>query len=108
MISVKNVDSRLLWLKVIQDKIVPLDKTSHAWCMVFIDNKWSLYDPTWDAGQSVSFNQPVNTIYFKVSPSVFIQSHMPFDPMFQLLNYPLTYKEFNNGNIKSKNNSVLF
>ena len=82
------------------------DKTSHAWCTAFIDNKWSLYDPTWDAGQS-SFYPPVNTIYFMVSPSVFIQSHMPFDPMFQLLNSPLTYKEFNSGNI-NKGNSGYF
>ncbi len=83
-----------------------VDKTSHAWCTVFIDNKWSLYDPTWDAGQA-SLNPPVNTIYFIASPSVFIQSHMPFDPMFQLLNNPLTYKEFNSGNT-NKGNSAYF
>src|SRR5450631_3227677 len=85
-----------------------VDRGSHAWSIVFIDNKWSLYDPTWDVGQAASFYQPVNTIYFKVSPSVFIQSHMPFDPMFQLLDYPLTYKEFNNGYIKPKNNISYF
>ena len=36
--------------------------------------------------------------YFQASPLVFIQSHMPFDPMFQLLDYPVTYNEFSNGN----------
>ena len=81
-----------------------VDRGSHAWCIVFIDNKWSLYDPTWDA----SFYQPLSTIYFRVSPSVFIQSHMPFDPMLQLLDYPLTYKEFNNGYIKPKSNASYF
>jgi Transglutaminase-like superfamily len=85
-----------------------VDKSPHAWCMGFVDNKWSLYDPTWDAGHTASFNQLVNTNYFKIPPSVFIQSHMPFDPMFQLLDYPLTYNEFNNGNIKSKRNTDYF
>lgn len=81
-------------------------RASHAWDIVFVDNKWSLYDPTWDADQPAF--QPVSINYFKVSPDVFIQTHMPFDPMFQLLDYPLTYKEFNNGDIKSKTNTTYF
>jgi len=83
-----------------------VDKISHAWNIVFTNNQWSLYDPTWDAGQPGY--EPVNIKYFQVPPSVFIQSHMPFDPMFQLLNYPVTYKEFNNDNIKSKNGAPYF
>lgn len=83
-----------------------VDRASHAWDIAFVDNKWSLYDPTWDAGQPVF--QPANINYFKVSPPVFIQTHMPFDPMFQLLDYPLTYKEFNKGNIKSNINTTYF
>jgi hypothetical protein len=83
-----------------------LDKISHAWNIVFTDNKWSLYDPTWDAGPAGY--ELVNIKYYQVPPSVFIQSHMPFDPMFQLLNYPVTYKEFNNDNIKSKSGAAYF
>lgn len=85
-----------------------VDRTSHAWNIVYIDKKWSAYDPTWDAGQSSTFYQPVRTNYFKIAPSVFIQTHMPFDPMFQLLDYPLTYKEFNNGSIRAKNVAKYF
>lgn len=85
-----------------------VDKGAHAWNTVFIDNKWSLYDPTWDAGQPTSFYQPVNTIYFKISPAIFIQTHMPFDPLFQLLEYPLTYREFNNEYAKQKSDAVYF
>ena len=81
-----------------------VDRTSHAWNIVCTDNKWSLYDPTWDAPSYES----VNIKYFQVPPSVFIQSHMPFDPMFQLLDYPVTYKEFNNDNIRSKNGTAYF
>lgn len=82
-----------------------VDKISHAWNIVFTNNKWSLYDPTWDAGQGY---EPANIKYFQVPPSIFIQSHMPFDPMFQLLDYPVTYKEFNTDNIKSKNGAGYF
>ena len=85
-----------------------VDRTSHAWNIVYVDKKWSAYDPTWDADQSSTFYQPVRTHYFMISPSVFIQTHMPFDPMFQLLDYPLTYKEFNNGSIKSKGPAMYF
>ncbi|KAA9039484.1 transglutaminase domain-containing protein [Ginsengibacter hankyongi] len=85
-----------------------VDRTSHAWNIVYIDKKWSAYDPTWDAGQSSTFYQPVRTNYFMIAPPVFIQTHMPFDPMFQLLDYPLTYKEFNNGSIRAKNVAKYF
>src|SRR5665213_134752 len=78
-----------------------VDRTAHAWCTVYIDKKWSLYDPTWDAGSVVSN-------YFKVSPTVFIQMHIPFDPMFQLLDYPLSYDDFNNGRIIAGSNAKYF
>ena len=75
-----------------------VDRPSHAWCTVFVDNKWALYDPTWDAGLVNRFSEPVNTIYYQVEPSYFIQTHMPFDPMFQLVDHPITFREFNGGN----------
>ena len=78
-----------------------IDRTAHAWCTVFVDRKWSLYDPTWDAGS-------VATNYFRLSPSVFIQMHMPFDPMFQLLDYPLSYDDFNNGRMTPGSNKKYF
>jgi Transglutaminase-like superfamily len=70
-----------------------VDKSSHAWCTVYLNHRWTLYDPTWDEG---GFKYS-GLSYFKVSPEVFIQSHMPFDPIFQLLDYPLTFDEFNRG-----------
>lgn len=84
------------------------DKTAHAWCTVFIDNKWFLYDPTWDEDYINRFAQGLPTNYFQITPLNFIQSHMPFDPLFQLLNYPLTYKEFNNGNTQMNNHKPYF
>ncbi len=87
-----------------------MDKTPHAWCTVFIDNNWHLYDPTWDEDMAHRglLTGNINYDYFQVSPEVFIQSHMPFDPMFQLLNYPITYNEFYNGNTRINNKKPFF
>ncbi|MEO6638729.1 MAG: transglutaminase domain-containing protein [Ginsengibacter sp.] len=69
------------------------NKAGHAWNAVSVNTKWYLYDATWDA----RFAAQAGTKYFQLSPQEFIQTHMPFDPLFQFLNYPLTYQEFNKG-----------
>lgn len=76
-----------------------VDRTGHVWCAAFVDNAWALYDPTWDAGflSGGNYVNQVGANYFKNSPNDFISSHLPFDPMFQFLNYPVTYREFYNG-----------
>lgn len=78
-----------------------VDRTGHVWCAAFVDNAWALYDPTWDAGflSGSNYVDQVGSNYFKIAPDDFISSHLPFDPMFQFLNYPVTYKEFYNGTI---------
>jgi hypothetical protein len=87
-----------------------IDKSPHAWCTALVDNKWFLFDPTWDAGSWSNglFSGNLRTEYFETPPSIFIQSHMPFDPMFQLLDYPVTYNEFTNGNIQANNRKQYF
>ena len=60
--------------------------TGHAWCAVNMDDDWWLFDPTWDAGQQGNFR------YFMVRPELFIQTHMPFDPLWQLLEKPVNYR----------------
>jgi hypothetical protein len=69
-----------------------VDQVGHNWCAVLIDNKWLLFDPTWDTGMGS------NTIYFSLDPSEMITSHMPYDPMWQLLNYPVSHVQFSRGN----------
>lgn len=71
-------------------------KTGHAWSAVYLDKEWLLCDPTWDAGRSKNAN------YFLISPSEFIESHIPFDPLWQLLPYPLLPREFNRQNFYTK------
>lgn len=77
-----------------------IDKTGHAWCVVKIDSNWLLCDPTWDVGGY--------TKYFLVEPYEMIATHMPYDPMWQLLNYPVTHQQFYSGNIYEDRSKQFF
>lgn len=58
---------------------------SHSWVAVQNDGDWFLCDPTWDA-QSAGGEK-----YFMITPTDFIQTHIPFDPLWQLLEKPVNY-----------------
>jgi len=75
------------------------DYIPHAWCAAMIDTAWYLFDPTWGSGYCSEgrFHRQINEEYFKSSPWLFIRSHMPFDPMWEFLNYPVTNQEFYEG-----------
>ncbi len=75
---------------------------SHAWCAAQIENKWFVFDPTWGAGGVTNgkFVKKLNNAYFKAEPSKIIASHMPFDYLWQFLNYPITNEEFYAGKIQ--------
>lgn len=72
---------------------------AHAWCAAKIENRWFVFDPTWGAGgiNNGKFIKKLNNAYFKVEPSKMIDSHMPFDYLWQFLNYPVTNAEFYEG-----------
>jgi len=76
-----------------------IDTLAHAWCAAKIDNKWSVFDPTWGSGSLLNgkFVKKINEYYFKVEPSKIISSHIPFDYLWQFLNYPITNAEFYEG-----------
>ena len=75
---------------------------SHAWCAAKIDNKWYLFDPTWGSGyvNNNKYTRKLDTSYFKVSPEKSIISHMPFDYLWQFLNYPVSNQEFISGKVQ--------
>jgi len=79
-----------------------VDKTGHSWCAVSTNKNWYLCDPTWDAGNSMYSK------YFMIQPIEFIESHMPYDPLWQLLNYPITHEQFYTGRIFNKTGIPYF
>ena len=68
-----------------------VDKIGHTWCAVRINGIWGLCDPTWDNGVDM------NSKYYLVNPGEFIQTHMPYDPIWQLLRNPISHREFYSG-----------
>nr|WP_315195236.1 transglutaminase domain-containing protein [uncultured Flavobacterium sp.] len=74
---------------------------SHAWCAAKIDSKWYLFDPTWGTGYLKSSNKNytrnTNNSFFKIDPEIMILSHMPFDYLWQFIDYTVTNQEFIDG-----------
>ncbi len=74
-----------------------MEEEDHAWNVVQIDEKWYVMDITWASGtlnQSDYFTQTYQTSYFLTPPELFILNHFPTDPMWQLLNCPISKEDF--------------
>ncbi|MDP4267248.1 MAG: transglutaminase domain-containing protein [Bacteroidota bacterium] len=72
----------------------------HAWIAVKLkNNEWTFIDPTWGAGYVMNneYIKRYNDDHYRIKPENFIKTHMPFDPMWQLMDYPVTNKEFYDG-----------
>ena len=87
-----------------------VDYNPHSWCVSIIDSSWYIFDPTWGSGfiQNSKFIPHIDDNYFKMSPDRAIKTHMPFDPLWQLLNYPISNPEFCNKDMDLKNENILF
>ena len=72
--------------------------TDHAWNAVKIDGKYYLLDVTWGAGscKGDTFQPNFRDSYFCTNPDVFIRSHLPADPKWQLVDKHITLEEFVN------------
>jgi len=88
-------------------KVSPL---AHAWVSAQLNGDWYLFDPTWGAGylQNNQFIKAPNFKFYKLSPEKMISDHMPFDPMYQFLNYTITNKEFIEGKTSVNKGKVFF
>ena len=86
------------------------DYLPHAWCAALIDGSWFLFDPTWGSGyiSNAKFYRKINNDYFKAQPDKLIKSHMPFDYLWQFLNYPVTNQEFYEGKIQQNKSKPFF
>jgi len=86
------------------------DYLPHAWCAGLVNNTWYLFDPTWGAGyvSNHQFVKKINNDLFMVPPGQLIKSHMPFDPMWELLYYPVTNQDFAAGKTGEDNSKPYF
>lgn len=69
-----------------------VDTDEHAWNAVKINKNWYLIDATW--GSSGSFYAKK---YFLSPPSVFVETHLPHDPIWQLSDQVIGFECFMNG-----------
>ena len=86
------------------------DFIPHAWAAANIDAVWYMFDPTWGSGyiNGGKFYKKINNEYFKTPPAVLLKSHIPFDYLFQLVNYPITNQEFYEGKIIQNKTKPFF
>jgi hypothetical protein len=86
-----------------------VDALAHGWNVVLIDNEWFMFDPTWGSGyvSKGKFKAEINNKFFKVAPSEFIKTHMPFDYLWQCLEYPITADDFYEGKFDGKDRPLF-
>ena len=68
----------------------------HAWNAVQVDDEWYLVDATWDSGilHAMEDFDATASHYFLSEPAEFLQSHIPAQPMWQLLACPVGLVNF--------------
>jgi len=85
-------------------------QSSHSWNAVKVNGTWKLYDPTWGAGivkDGKKFIKKYAPKWYDVDPSIMVERHYPFDPIWQLLSNPITYDEFAKGKNSGEGESKL-
>lgn len=87
-----------------------INNLPHAWCAALIEEDWYLFDPTWGSGyvNGGKYYKKINNVYYMAKPSGFIESHIPFDYLWQFLNYPITSKEFQEGKTEINKSKPYF
>lgn len=95
-----NIKSFVIDGYTIQDE--KINPNAHAWVAALIDEKWYLFDPTWSSGSLVNgqYEHEFDESYFMVKPEKMIETHIPFDPIWQFQDFPVMSR--NNGNAQQK------
>ena len=71
------------------------DLVGHAWVAVLTPAGWRLFDPTWEINRAENPTLAgLPWAYFLQKGEAFRPNHMPFDPLWQLSQSPLTYAAF--------------
>jgi transglutaminase/protease-like cytokinesis protein 3 len=71
---------------------------NHSWNAVWLGGRWNFVDVTWSAGYedptSGRWIARLNEYFYKTPPDVFITSHYPVNPIWQLLSHPISEAQF--------------
>lgn len=73
------------------------EEPNHSWNAVRIDGRWYLLDATWGSSlrnKANNFVQIVNDDYFLVMPQKLVLTHLPGNPLWQLLANPVPMAVF--------------
>lgn len=73
-----------------------VERIGHAWAVARVENQWHLFDPTWAVPAPGLNRWIVKEPFFKADPERFLLQHLPDDPVWQLLNNPITEEQFRN------------
>ncbi|PHN04410.1 transglutaminase domain-containing protein [Flavilitoribacter nigricans] len=76
---------------------LPIEEPNHSWNAVRIKDEWYLLDATWGSStlsKQNDFVQITNDDYFLIRPDQFVRTHLPGNPMWQLLSRPVSAREF--------------
>ncbi len=75
-----------------------IHQPTHAWNAIQVDGEWKLVDVTWGAGnmnmETLKFIKKFDEQWFMPDPKEFVLSHLPEDPMWQLVDCPIDHADF--------------
>lgn len=86
------------------------DFVPHAWSAVYEDDDWHLYDPTWASGYILNgkYVHHINNDFFDITPNAMIETHFPFDYIWQLKDFPVKTQAFAMGKYSSDKDSANY
>jgi hypothetical protein len=71
-----------------------IEPVGHAWAAARLAGEWRLFDPTWGVPAAGAARGKVVDKYFMTPPEQFLLQHLPDDPVWQLLENPISEKRF--------------
>ena len=82
-----------------------ISDVNHTWNAIKIDSTYYFIDVTWAAGYLINekYYHHFTDNYFLISPKEFIKTHMPFDPLWQLVDNPISNEQFISRDFSSLN-----
>lgn len=73
----------------------------HTWNAVRLDSGWYLMDATWASGyvEDMKFYKKYDPTWYLVKPEKMLETHFPYDPLWQLIDYPVSHEAIKIGDI---------